>query len=175
MENVQKEIGLTPEQKEKLLEIARKAAEQMKNEPATDWAKFRDLTPEEQRKVQKEVADRYAQRAEESKKQIEQVLTPKQIEQIKDMEFRQRAASMLYMPQVLQQIGLTDEQKQQLQKIREETQIKMTQLQRESQDRTLGVLTPEQAKKLREQSDKGWPAWNRAGQLLEPTERPKGK
>ena len=165
MENVQKELGLTPEQKEKLKEIAKKAAESMKKEPRFDWAKFRDMKPEEQQKAQKEMADRYAKRAEETKKQVEQILTPKQVEQLKDMEFRQRAASMLYMPQVLQQIELTDEQKQQMQKIREETQSKMAQLQRESQDKTLNVLTPEQTKKLKELSDKGWPGWGRPVQL----------
>ena len=59
------------------------------------------MKPEEQLKAQKEMADRYAKRAEETKKEVEKILTPKQVEQLKDMEFRQRAASMLYMPQVL--------------------------------------------------------------------------
>jgi hypothetical protein len=49
-----------------------------------------------------------------------------------------------------------------LQKIREETQSKMTQVQRESQEKTLGVLTAEQMKKLRELSEKGWPELTRA-------------
>ena len=35
MENVQKELGLTPEQKEKLKEIAKKAAESMKGRGST--------------------------------------------------------------------------------------------------------------------------------------------
>ena len=91
------------------------------------------------------------------------------------MEFRQRAASMLYMPRGLRKIEMTDEQKEQLQKIREETQSKMTQLQHESQEKTLGVLTPEQMKKLKEQSEKGWPGWGRAAQGWEQTERPKAK
>lgn len=174
-EPVQKELGLTPEQKDKLKEITRKAVEPSKNEPQTDWTKIRDLKPEEQRKIQQEMAARYAKRAEETKKLVEQILTPKQLDQLKDMEFRQRAASLLFVPQVLQQIELTGDQKQQLQKIREETQSKMMQLQRESQAKTLGVLTPEQTKKLKELSDKGTVGWGRPGQTLEHTERPKGK
>jgi len=174
MENVQKELGLTPEQKEKLKEIAKKNAESMK-EPRIDWTKFREMKPEDLRKAQKEMADRNAKRVEEAKKQVEGVLTPKQVEQLKDIEFRQRAASMLYMPQVLQQIELTDEQKQQMQKIREETQSKMAELQQESQEKTLGVLTPEQTKKLKELSEKGWSGWGRGVPQLEPKERPKAK
>jgi hypothetical protein len=171
MEHVQKELGLTPGQKEKLKEIAKKAAEPMKDEPKIDWAKFRDMKPDEQRKVQKEMADRYAKRAEETRHQVEQVLTKKQIEQLKDMEFRQRASSMLYMPQVLEEIGLSDGQKQQILKIREETQNKMMQLQRESQEKILGVLNPDQTKKLKEFSNKALSGW---GEPRERTNRPKG-
>jgi Spy/CpxP family protein refolding chaperone len=175
MEAVQKELGLTPEQKEKLKEIAKKAAESMREEPGFDWTKFRDMKPEEQRKAQKERADRYAKQAEETKKQVEQVLTPKQVEQLKDMDLRQRVASMLYMPQVLQQVELPDEQKQQMKKIREDTQSKMAQLQRESQEKLFNVLTPEQKEKLKELSGKGWTGWGRPGPLWERTDRPKDK
>ena len=168
-------MGLRPEQKEKLKEIAKKAAEPQKDQPKIDWEKFRDMKFEEQRKFQKEMSDFNAKRAEEVRKQVEKVLTPKQVEQLKEMEFRQRAASMLYMPRVLQEIEMTDEQKEQLQKIREETQSKMAQLQHESQEKTLGVLTPEQIKKLKEVSEKGLPGWGRAAQGWEQTERPKAK
>jgi len=171
-ESVQKELGVTSEQKEKLKEIAEKAAAASKDDLKFDWAKFREMKSEEQQNIQKEMAARYASRAAESRKQVEQVLTPKQIEQLKEIEFRQRAASMLYMPQVLEQIGISDEQKQQLQKIREELQSKMMQLQRESQDKTLGVLTPEQTKKLKELTEKGLPGLGQPGQAAE---QPKGK
>lgn len=175
MENVQKELGLTPEQKENLKDLAKKTVEAMKAEPRFDWTKFRDMTPEERQKAQKEAADRYAKRAKECRKQVEQILTPKQVEQLKDMEFRQRAASLLYMPHVLQQIELTDEQKQQMRKIREEMQSKMSQLQRETQEKTLKMLTPEQTKKLKEMSDKGWSGWGQPVPPLPPKERPKGE
>ena len=97
MENVQKDLGLTPEQKEKLQDIAKKAAESMAKEQGVDWAKFRDMEPEEQQKAQKELADRYAKRAEDARKAVEQILTPAQVEQLKEIEFRQRAASLLYI------------------------------------------------------------------------------
>jgi Spy/CpxP family protein refolding chaperone len=48
----------------------------------------------------------------------------------------------------------------------------MMQLQRESQDKTLGVLTPEQTKKLKELTEKGLPGLGQPGQAAE---QPKGK
>jgi hypothetical protein len=172
MEHVQRELGLTAEQKERLKEIAKKAADAAGKEPRLDWTKFNKMTADERQKFQKEMSDRNQKRAEEIKKEVEKVLAPKQIEQIKEIEFRQRAGSMLYMPQVLEDIKLSDEQKQQLQKIREETQSKIAKLQSESQKKTLGVLTPEQTKKLKELSEKGTSYW---GATRVMTERPKEK
>jgi hypothetical protein len=108
MESVQKELGLTAEQKQKLEDVAKKAVDAMRVEPKSDWTKYNAMKPEEQRKFQKEMADRYAKRTAETKKQIEQILTAKQIEQVKEFEFRQRAFGMLYSLQLVQQIGLTN-------------------------------------------------------------------
>jgi len=172
MDQVQKELGLTPEQKEKLKEITRKAFEPIPGEQSIDWAKVRDMKPEELRKIQMEMADRNAKRTEEIKEQVEKILTPKQVEQFKEIEFRQRAVGMLRMPRVREQIELTDEQQQKLRKIQEEMQSKMMQLQRETQDKTLGVLTPEQTKKLKELSGNDPSGGERAG-AVDPKPRQK--
>lgn len=161
MDQVQKELGLTPEQKEKLKEITRKAFEPLPGEQSIDWAKVRDMKPEELRKIQMEMADRNAKRTAEIKEQVEKILTPKQVEQFKEIEFRQRAVGMLRVPRVREQIELTDDQQQQVRKIQEEMQAKMMQLQRETQEKTLGVLTPEQTKKLKELSGKDLSGWGR--------------
>jgi Spy/CpxP family protein refolding chaperone len=174
-ESVQQELGLTPEQKQKLKKIAKENADALKEAAGLDRTKLRDMKPEDWAKAPREMADRRAKRAEQTKKQIEEVLTPKQIEQLKGIEFRQRAGSLLYMPGVLQQIGLTDEQKQQVQKVREETQSKIAELQQEGQKKVLGVLTPDQTKKLKELSEKGWSGWARPAPAPQPKERPKVK
>ncbi len=67
-EQVQEDLGLTPEQKEKLKEVRRKAFGTMKDEPKIDRAKLRDMAPEEREKVQQEIAKRNAERAEQTKK-----------------------------------------------------------------------------------------------------------
>ena len=100
MDNVQKELGLTLEQKEKIKELNKKSLESMQNDPQLDWTKLRDMTPEERQKLLKDNADRTAKRAAETKKAVEKILTAKQLDQLKDMEFRQRAAIMLNMPRV---------------------------------------------------------------------------
>ena len=153
-DSVEKELGLTDEQKDKLKELRQKTVEARRSEPRIDFAKLRDADPEERQKAMKELTDRAAKRTEEAKKQLAEILTPKQLEQLKDMAFRQWASFRLYMPQLLQGIELTDDQNQQLQTIREELQNKMTQLQRENLEKALGVLTPDQVKKLKELYDK---------------------
>jgi hypothetical protein len=158
-EYVQKELDLSAEQKEKLADLAKKAMEPPKDEPAFDWQKFSKMKPEEQQKFQKERMERFTKRGEETKKQIEQVLTPKQLKKLKKIEFQQRGAMMLASPYVAEQLGLSDDQKQQLQKIREEQQGKIMQVQRENEEKTLGVLNPDQTKKLKELSEKGMSAW----------------
>ena len=136
-EPVQNELGLTPEQKEKFKEIAKKAADAAKSDPRMDWAKFPEMTLEERQKFQKEIFDRYAKRAEETGKQMEQVLTPKQIEKLKDIEFRQRVMGIVHTHQVRAQLGLTNEQTQKVMTVHAEMRNKMAQVQRESEEKIL--------------------------------------
>jgi hypothetical protein len=151
LEHVRKELALTADQEGKLQDVAKRYAERLREGPKVDWAK---LKPEEQKKIFEQARDRYAKLAEEVRKQVEQVLQPQQLERLKEMEFRQQAASMLYSSHVLDQIGLNAEQKGQIVKIREEAQRQMQQIQNESQQKTLAVLNAEQMKKLRELTNK---------------------
>ncbi len=154
-EQVQNELGLTPEQKEKFKEIAKKAADAAKSDPRMDWAKLPEMTLEERQKFHQEISDRYAKRAEETGKQMEQVLTPKQIEKLKDIEFRQRVMGIIHTHQVRTQLGLTNEQIQKVMTVHAEMRNKTAQVQRESEEKILGLLTPEQVKELRKISDNG--------------------
>lgn len=148
-EDVKKELGLTLEQREKLQGIAEKIAATLKNEPKVDPTKYRELKPEEQRRVDWESVQRYTKRVEATTRLLEQVLTPKQFEQLKDIELRERITSLLYEPEVLRRLGMTDEQEQQMQKLRTELQNEMTRVVRENRAKTLRVLTPDQIKKLK--------------------------
>jgi Spy/CpxP family protein refolding chaperone len=155
MENVQKQLELLPEQKEKLREIAKKYQEDSRQVyQGHDWTKFRELPQEEQRAKYREMQERYTKLGDEAKKAAEAVLLPHQINKIKQLELRQRISGMLYNPGTLDQIGFTAEQKEKLKALREEQQKKMAELQEEMMDKTMGLLTPEQQKQLEELSSK---------------------
>jgi Spy/CpxP family protein refolding chaperone len=162
-ENVQKEIELVPEQKAKLQEIAKKYYEGMQEDAKIDWAKVRELPAEEQKKKYEEIQQAYTKRAADVKKQVEDVLLPHQLQTLKKLENRTRAASLLYMPNVLEKIGVTEEQKKKMQQVREDIQKKMAQLQQETLDKTLEVLTPEQRKKLDEAAEEMYKGWGQPG------------
>jgi Spy/CpxP family protein refolding chaperone len=151
MENVQRELGLTGEQTQQLTKIADDHQRALRQ----DGEKVRRLSPEEQRKHWAQQRDRMNRQAAEVRKQVEQVLQPRQLEQYEEMVFRSRAAVMLANPKILVQLGVTDEQKAKLHKIRDEIQEKLSKVQQESIEKTLGALTAEQRAKLKDLSAKG--------------------
>jgi Spy/CpxP family protein refolding chaperone len=173
--NVEKELGLNDEQKEKLKELRQKNLEEIRSAPRPDFAALRDMEPEERQKKMKEFTDQAAKRAEEARKQVAEILTPKQVEQLKDMAFRQWLSIRLRMSQTLQDVELTEDQNKQIQTINEETQAKIAQVQRESQEKTVSVLTADQVKKLKEQFEKqpvGLGAFFQQGRGRQPQRQP---
>jgi len=150
-ENVQKELELSAEQKEKLLAIAKKSQEQSRQ----DWAEVAKLPREEQAQAMNELREKTAKRSAEVRKEVEAVLLPKQLERLKEIRFRLQAPAMLQNPRTLEQLGLTDQQKQDLRQLREELQKKMQELQKENTEKALKVLSPEQIEKLKEMPTPG--------------------
>jgi Spy/CpxP family protein refolding chaperone len=163
MEYVQKELELVPEQKRKLEEIAKSYMEARQQTARVDWAKIRELPAEEQKKKHAEMQQAYTKAAEDAKKQVEAVLLPHQLQTLKRIESRQRAAMMLYIPAVLEKINVTEGQKKRMQQVRDEIQRKIQQLQQETIDKVFEVLTPEQRKQLEEMGTTGYPAWRAPG------------
>lgn len=147
LESTQKELEIVPEQKQKLKAIAEKYQADMQGY----WSQMRDLKPEEQQKKFAEWRERSAKQQEQIRKQVEEVLLPHQLALLKDLNFRSRAPMYLSNPRTIEQIGLTNEQKDKLRKMREELQEKTQKLQKEMFDKSLELLTPEQKKKLQEQ------------------------
>jgi Spy/CpxP family protein refolding chaperone len=152
--SVEKELGLSDEQKDKLKDLRQKIAEARRNEPQFDFARLRSDDADERDKALKELNEAATKRADEAKTQLAEILTPKQVDQLKEIAFRQWASARLALPQSIQQVDLTDDQNKQLQTIRDDLQSKMVQLQRENFEKALAVLTPEQLKKLKEQFEK---------------------
>jgi Spy/CpxP family protein refolding chaperone len=149
-ESVQDELGLTSAQKQKLLEIARSAAEEMQARQKAAWEKRRQMTPAEEIKFNREMSDRLGKQNEEVRKQVEQVLQPGQVERLKHIEFRQQAFAILKWTDVLNQFGPDQQQKEQLQSLRKAMYAEMRQLEDQNQDKVWGLLTAEQQEKAKD-------------------------
>lgn len=145
-EPVQKELKLTEDQTKKIKEIADAA-------PRPDFAGLQNATPEERAKRGAE----FAEKARETQKKAEEVLTADQKKRFKEITVQVRGLSD---PEVVADLKLTDEQKSKIRSIGEDTQTKtrelfqgganegarekMTQLRKESEEKTLAVLTADQ-------------------------------
>ena len=146
----QEELELVPEQIEKLKEIGKKYREQMQADRNV-WKDWQKMTAEERKAKSAEIREKYKKRAENAKAEMEKVLLPHQIKMLAEMNFRTRAPYSLRNPKTLEQIGVTDEQKEKLKTIREKLMQQYQELQKKSLQETLDVLTPEQKEKLKEQ------------------------
>ena len=78
------------------------------------------------------------------------MLRPEQLETLKTIELRTRIPSLLRSPRVIEDLGLSEEQKKKLRKNWEELSVKMQELQHESTQRDLRILTPKQHEKLKQ-------------------------
>lgn len=152
---VQKEIELLPEQLEKLKELSKRYYEAQREDAKAygDWSK---MTDEERKAKYKEVSERAKQRTEDLRKEVEKVLIPSQIEALRDLNLRTYGQYMLMQPRIMEAVGLNEEQKTKLQKLREEFTQKQQQLQKEMMDEQFKLLTPEQKERLKEEMQKQW-------------------
>ncbi len=151
MEHVQKELELADEQKKKLQKLTQQYYKDMRQ----DWSNVRELSAEERQAKYAEIRQKNQERTEQLRQEIDQVLLPHQREKLKQVNLRSRGPYMLRNANTLKQLGVTDEQQQKLNKLRERLQLRIRQLQEESFEESLEVLTPEQRKKLDELSDQG--------------------
>jgi Spy/CpxP family protein refolding chaperone len=150
-ENVQKELELTDEQKEKLIAIGQKYYAETRQ----DWAGFAGMSAEERKEKYAEIRQKNLKRMQEVRKQVEEVLSADQLERLKQVNLRTRGAAALSNPKILDELGITEAQRNKLRQIREQLQERIRKLQQETLEKTLEVLTPEQRKKLEELTTEG--------------------
>ena len=155
-EHAQKEMELLPKQKEQLQEIAKKYYESMQQDAKIDWMK---LSQEERQTKAKEIRENYEKRTAEVKAEVDKVLLAHQKETLKRLALRSRLMSFLYSPAILDQINMTQKQKDDLAQIRKNLQDKMQRLQQESLDETFKLLSEQQVKQLEEIASQGYRVW----------------
>jgi len=167
LEKVQKELELVPEQKEKLKEIADKAAAKMR-ENRQAMMKLRDASEEDRRAKFTEMGNAMRAQAEQAKKDIEEVLLPHQIERLKQIAVQVRGLAALDDKEVQDALGITEEQKGKMKPVRDEMmekfrgsmgrggdeserkarRDKMEAARKEVEGKILEILTPEQKEKF---------------------------
>lgn len=151
--DVQKDIALTTEQLQKLQDVSAKYAESRKKNAFLDWAR---MSAAEQKKKMEELAAQEKKDTENIRKQVEAILTPEQVNKVEMVELRLLAPELLLFGRGAEQLGLNEDQKNQLNNEREEfqkkasaLQLQMQKLQEQTGNATLKVLTPEQLKALK--------------------------
>lgn len=131
IEQVQKEINLTGEQKDKLEALREEMREQFRG--GEDRGRMREemqnLSEEERRermqKMMQEFREQAEKRAKETMTKLAEVLTPEQMLRIKQIQMQQEGVMVLRRPEVIEELGLDDSQKEQLEKIAEEVGTQM--------------------------------------------------
>lgn len=163
VEKVQKELELVDDQKAKLREIGEKA-DARRREVFGGPQGFQQLSQEERQARFAEMGKKLAALNEETRKAIEEVLLPHQLERLKQISLQIRGTQALSDPEVAKELGITKEQQDKFAQIREEAmkksgelftagqrgemREKIDALRKETEEKLLAVLTAEQKEKF---------------------------
>lgn len=149
--SVQDELKLAEDQTKKVTELAEKRRESFRD--------FRNLTPEERRK-------KFEERAKSAEKEVGEILKPEQLQRLKQIALQRRDGLAFSDPEVATALKLTDEQKEKIKTIREESgksfrdlaqggnreeaRKKMDEMRKAHDEKLMGLLTDEQKAKWKE-------------------------
>ena len=155
-DEVQQELQLVDEQKEKLKGIADGMREKVREDMRGMFEQMRDLSEEERQTKFAEIRTKFETINSEMEKEVDKVLLPHQVERLKQIDLqtkiKQRGASALTGGDLAKTLNLTDEQREKLEKraaeVQEELQAKIKELQVDARKKIIDVLTPEQQAQL---------------------------
>ena len=155
-DEVQQELQLVDEQKDKLRTIGEDARNRMRDEMRGMFEQMRDLSDDERRAKFDEIRTKMESMNADMEKELDKVLLPHQLERLKQIDLqskiRQRGSSALTGGDVAKALNLSDEQREKLEKraaeVQEELQAKIRDLQAEARQKMIDVLTPEQQAQL---------------------------
>lgn len=166
LEQVQKELELVDEQKTQIKEVAEKIREQFREA----FSGLRDLNEEERRAKFTEMREKMEKQTADLRKQVDEILLPHQRDRLKQIALQVGGDAAISGDEVAKEIGLTDDQKEQLTKARDEMRSKfgevfadfrdpdkrdaarerMTKLREEAREAVQNILTEQQKTKLKE-------------------------
>jgi Spy/CpxP family protein refolding chaperone len=166
-ETVQKDLELVDDQKTKLAgvneQLQAKIRESFQGAGGFGRRGDQQQSEEEREKARAEREKRNQELTKEIKAKIGEVLLPHQMERLDEIALQVRGTAALEDPEIAKELGITDEQKAQFAKVREEggqkmrelfqggnregIQEKMAEMRREQNEKTLAVLTADQKAK----------------------------
>ena len=137
----QVEIGLSDEQKNALAAINAKAVADAQRHAE----QFKSLSPAEQQARVKASRERPAKLRDYGiRKQIEAVLTPRQLQTLRDFSFPEQAVGLLYDAEVRRDVGFSVEQEDRLRRLARERLARFQQESLKRAERVWGLLSPQQ-------------------------------
>lgn len=157
-DEVQEEIQLVDEQREKVRTIVEESGEKMRSEMRGLFEQMRDLSDDERRERFGEIREKMEAMRSEVDGQLKKALLPHQYERLKQIDFQsrlqQRGEGGMSVGAVADALELTDEQREKLEQraeeVRNELREKVRQAQSEAIEKMLDVLTPDQQAKIKE-------------------------
>jgi len=149
MEAVQRDIGLTADQRQQLKAVSDTFAASIRQ-----LSKSMELvSPEDQERRGKEANDRAAQFARTAQHKAEAILSPQQLKVVQRIGFELSASAALADPSTQEKMGLSPEQRNRLNAVYEKAGEKMQQVQRETAAQVMELLDDDQAAALKRQVD----------------------
>jgi Spy/CpxP family protein refolding chaperone len=155
-DEVQQELQLVDEQKDKVRTITDEARNKLRDQLRTMFTQTGNLSDEERRARFGEIRTKVEGVSAETDKQLEKVLLPHQLDRLKQIDLQsklqQRGAQALTSGDVAKALNLTDEQREKLEKraaeVQQELQTQIKQLQADARKKMLDVLTADQRAQL---------------------------
>jgi Spy/CpxP family protein refolding chaperone len=155
-DEVQQELQLVDEQKDKVRAITDEARTKMRDQLREMFTQGGALSDEQRRARFGEIRTKVESLSAETDKQLEKVLLPHQLDRLKQIDLQtkvqQRGASALTSGDVAKALNLSDEQRDKLEKraaeVQQELQTQIRQLQADARKKMLDVLTADQKSQL---------------------------
>ena len=113
---VQKELGLSEEQKTDLTELQRKMQAQMRA-AFGDFRQMQDLSQEERDKRFAEARKKAGEATKQSEEQLGKILDEKQLERLKQLQLQREGVQALTRTEVVAKLKLTDDQQAKIKNI----------------------------------------------------------
>jgi hypothetical protein len=156
MPEVQREVELTDDQKTELGKLRTEIRDQIRNQMQDSFNGMRDLSDDERQARIDQIRAQMDTIRKDVEAKLQKILLPNQFDRLKQIDLQSRVqregAAALTSGDVADQLGLTDDQKEQIQQkadqVQQDLQAKIRQARLDARNQLLDVLTADQRTKL---------------------------